>query len=239
MLHFLEREGYDVSYSTDVDIHENGKLLLSHKGVLIVGHGEYWSWRIRSNLEAARDDGVNLGFFAANIVYWQVRYEPSPVMGDTDRTVVGYKQYALTNDPLAHDTIRSYLTTTNFRLPPVNRPEDAFIGVMYRSSGGSTVNGDIVVADASSWVFQGTGLQNGDHLSGLLGNEVDKLFGDAPAGTTVIARSPFPNPDAPGGTDCEEMTSYMTTSGSTVVATGTLQWSWGLDDFAGVNHPVL
>jgi hypothetical protein len=44
MLRFLEREGYDVTYATDIDSHERGELLTMHKGFLSVGHDEYWSW---------------------------------------------------------------------------------------------------------------------------------------------------------------------------------------------------
>ncbi len=89
---FLEREGYDVTYATDVNVHENSSLLLSHKADLIFGHGEYWSWEIRTNVVAARDKGVSLGIFAANTCYWQVRYEPSVAGGVADRTLVGYER---------------------------------------------------------------------------------------------------------------------------------------------------
>ena len=41
MVRFLEREGYDVTYCTDVDTHENGDRLLSHRAFLEVGHPEY------------------------------------------------------------------------------------------------------------------------------------------------------------------------------------------------------
>jgi len=47
-LRFLEREGDDVTYCTDVDTHENANLLLSHHTLLGVGHGEYWSWEMRA-----------------------------------------------------------------------------------------------------------------------------------------------------------------------------------------------
>ena len=81
MVAFLEREGYDVSYTTDVDTHERGNLLIHHKGFLSVGHDEYWSRRMRRNVAAARNAGVGLGFFSANTMYWQIRYEPSPITG--------------------------------------------------------------------------------------------------------------------------------------------------------------
>ena len=32
----------------DVDVHHDGAPLLQHRGVLIVGHNEYWSWEMRS-----------------------------------------------------------------------------------------------------------------------------------------------------------------------------------------------
>ncbi len=63
MVQYLEKEGYDVSYTTDVDTHERGNLLSLHKGFLSVGHDEYWTWRMRDNVEAARDNGVNIAFF--------------------------------------------------------------------------------------------------------------------------------------------------------------------------------
>ena len=66
MLQWLEREGYDVSYATNVDVDDDPNLLLSHKAFLSVGHDEYWSWQMRDNVERARDAGVNLGFFSGN-----------------------------------------------------------------------------------------------------------------------------------------------------------------------------
>jgi hypothetical protein len=102
----------------------------------------------------------------------------------------------------------------------------------------NTVNsfGDIVVADASSYVFQNTGLQNGDHLYQVMGYEVDNLFPGAPPDTTVLAQSPYLL-----GTKTlfANMTEYDWPSGSSVVATGSMQWSWGLDDFVSNVHPML
>ncbi len=74
MVRFLEREGYDVSYISDVDAHENGNLLLSHKALLVVGHSQNtWSWQMRTNVQAARDAKVGIGFFSSNTCYWQIR----------------------------------------------------------------------------------------------------------------------------------------------------------------------
>ncbi len=51
MLRFLEREGYDVTYATDTDMHATPGIFLSHKAVLDVGHDEYWTWEMRNNYE--------------------------------------------------------------------------------------------------------------------------------------------------------------------------------------------
>ena len=44
-IRWLEREGLDVTYSTNVDTHRNGRRLLNHRAFLSVGHDEYWSDR--------------------------------------------------------------------------------------------------------------------------------------------------------------------------------------------------
>ena len=57
MIRFLENNGYDLSYTTDLDIARsnanNINPLLNHKVFLSVGHDEYWSKEERNNVEAA------------------------------------------------------------------------------------------------------------------------------------------------------------------------------------------
>lgn len=224
MVRFLEKEGYDVTYTTDVDTHERGNLLSLHKGFLSVGHDEYWSWKMRDNIEAARDNGVNLAFFGANVGYWQIRFDPSPFTGDPDRTIICYKNK--NSDPLSRsgDLSTRRLTTVKFRSQPVDRPEDSLVGVMYESD---PVQSDVIVSDASNWIFEGTGLKNGDHLRGLLGYEVDRIADHTPPGTQRLAHSPYP---FRGNTRYSDMILYTAPSGTIVFATGTMQWSWGLAD---------
>lgn len=225
---FLEREGYDVTYWTDVDTHVRGHLLPSYKAFLSVGHDEYWTWHMRDNVEAARDAGVSLGFFGANACFFQIRFQPDSFDGIPYRTIVCYKDPSV--DPAnAKDSppeIRR-LTTTEFRRDPVNWPEDALVGVMYRSF--FYHKEDMVVEDASSWVFENTGLRNGDHLPGLLGYEADQMFRNAPPGTKRVAHSPYI--DYFGASLTSDMVFYPVSSGATVVAVGSMQWNWGLDDF--------
>lgn len=236
MVRFLEREGYDVSYATNVDLHEKGLALITpHKAFLSVGHDEYWSYQMKSVVQQARDQGKHLGFFGPNVSYWQARYEPSTLpSAAANRTLVSYKEAAQGSDPYWLDGDPSndkYVTTLfrNFAAPPydildaVAQPENGLIGVMYH---GSPFDGDIVVSDATSWIYAGTGLSNGYHFVGLLGYETDSMYnnGYAPAGLQKVAESP----DDWG---FSHMTTYTAPSGAVVFATGSMQWSWGLDDF--------
>src|SRR5262249_26276375 len=121
MIGFLEAEGYDVAYQADLDTHLNPTSLLQHKGYMSVGHDEYWTLEMRQNVTQARDGGVSLGFFAANTIYWQVRYEPSTVDDTLNRTIVGYKEDAAM-DPAAQNPSTYPQITTLFREPHGNLP---------------------------------------------------------------------------------------------------------------------
>ncbi len=235
MVRWLEREGYDVTYSTNIDTHAKADLLFHHRGWLSVGHDEYWSWEMRDHVEHARDRHINLAFFSANVCFWQIRFEPSHITGDPYRTIISYKEDPdddLHEDPyvLDHDPSNDHLVTSRWRRAPVNRPEELLLGVMYDAD---PVDSDVVLADAQFWVTSGTGLQPSDRLPGLLGYEVDRVFGIGPKPTTVIAHSPYTIGDQLHYAD---MAFYEWPTGAIVFATGSMQWSWGLDDY---NAPVL
>jgi hypothetical protein len=226
MVRWMEREGYDVTYSTNVDTHTDGRLLDRHRGWLSVGHDEYWTWQMRTHVEAARDRGVNLAFFSGNVCYWQIRLEPSVHTGDPHRTIISYKDDALKHDPAAHDGLgHQHLLTVRWREHPVDRPEDSLVGVMYD---GNPVDADIIITQPDHWSLAGTGLQAGDRLPRLLGYEADRAFGTAPSGTAILAQSPY---QFEGQAHLAHMASYSLPNGATVFAAGTIQWSWGLDDF--------
>jgi hypothetical protein len=235
MVRWLEREGYDVTYSTNIDTHADSALLASHKAWLSVGHDEYWSWEMRAQVEQARDRRIGLGFFSANTCYWQIRLEVSPVTGEANRTIVAYKDHAMAEDPYAldDDPTNDHLITGRWREPPLNRPEESLIGVMYETN---PVEGDVIVTDRSHWIVSGVDLPEDGRLSGLLGYEVDRRFSAAPPHATIVAHSPYVHD---GTTHYADTVTYTWPSGSIVFATGTMQWSWGLDDFnAPALHPL-
>jgi hypothetical protein len=148
----------------------------------------------------------------------------------------------MTKDPYAldGDPSNDYLITTQFRLAPVNRPEDQMCGAMYNEAADTgVISGDIIVADPSSWIFNNANVQNGTHLPGLLGYEVDQMFANVPAGVASICHSPYIDPSN-GQTEYADMTVYQAASGAFVVNTGSMRWNWGLDSFTpGTLHPDL
>jgi hypothetical protein len=227
---FLERAGYDVTYITDVDTHQRADLLQQHLAFLSVGHDEYWSPAMRTHVEAGRDRGVHLAFLGAGACFWRIRFEPDS-RGVANRTIVGYKEKAGDEDPLALDgnPANDRSITGRWRDRPGSRPEERLIGVMYAAD---PVEGDVIVEAPAHWAFAGTGLKRGDALNGLLGYEVDAIYGDSPAGLVRLAHSPFVDH---GRTRYADMTLYTAESGAIVFASGSMQWNWGLD---GYNAPA-
>ncbi len=238
MVRWLEREGYDVAYGTDVDVHESSALLLSYKVLLIAGHDEYWSRPVRDHVQGARDHGVSLAIFGANTAYWQIRLEDSPV--GRDHVIVCYRDTKL--DREANPGIPDSLLTIRWRDKPLNEPENALLGIMYESIVQPPYP-DMVLSVAHYPWFASADIVQGSHFQGLVGYEYDNVCPyqyeqahqpcpPAPPGLTILSDSPLRN--TYGRDSHSNTTIYRATSGAYVFAAGTIQWSWGLDDFG---HP--
>ena len=74
MVRFVEREGYDGSYTTDSSVDTRPAQVEGHRMLLDIGHSEYWSGRAADAWRRARDGGTNLAFLASNTMAWRVRY---------------------------------------------------------------------------------------------------------------------------------------------------------------------
>lgn len=227
---WAESRGLDLTYVTNVDLDRDPSLLQGQRLFLSVGHDEYWSRPARAALEAAIGAGTSAAFFSANSIYWQIRLEPAQGSGVPRRTLVCYK--GRPTDPLAGTPLQ----TVQWRQPPVSEPENGLIGVMYAAW--LLADGAFVVSDASHWIYEGTGVRDGDSVPGIVGYESDRRFdnGFTPPGTTVVARSPVV--DVNGRPDWHEATIRDTPAGGYVFAGGTIEWSWGLSDPALADRRV-
>ena len=231
-IRWLERTGRDVDYASDVDLQTRPEILAGRRLAVQAGHAEYWSRPMRGAMEAAVAAGMNAAFFSANEIYWQVRLDSSPTGGD--RRITCYK--SAERDPLtaAHPD----LATCRWREAPVLQPEATFLGVMY----GHVVRSpaDWIVAQSGHWLYEGTGLRDGDALRSLVGQEYDAYFPElAPPGTVVVARSPVRSigrdPDGQGNVTSPPIhaAAIRDPAGGRggVFAAGTFQWSWALDAY--------
>ncbi len=238
MVRWLEANGYDVTYTTDVDTDRNGSLLLNHRVFLAVGHDEYWSGGARAAVEAARDAGRHLAFFSGNEVYWKTRWESSAFGSTPYRTLVCYKEGTLGEntcggkcDPNTTDWTGLWRDGCAFPLADGCRPENELTGQI--SWNGTT--GTLQVPDAykdlrfwrnTSVALLGAG-QTATLTPGTLGYEWD------PEQTAYGAHYP------PGrvwlsstnvGGDTHHLSLVRRASGALVFGAGTCQWSWGLDN---------
>lgn len=222
LIRFLEREGYDIAYTTDLDVHREPWTLSDRALAMTSGHDEYWTAEMRDAWDSALAGGVNIACMGANTCYWQIRLE------DEGRTVVEYRRRGA--DPEA-DPGR---ITERFRDLDPPRPEAGLFGVQYQDGMKSPKDPPrdyVVAAPADDPWLTGTGLQPGDVLPDRVGYEWDALQeGFEPAGRTVLLHHDDP---VLSHADCVR---WRSSSGSVVFATGSLQFSWALDDWAHPGH---
>jgi hypothetical protein len=217
LVRFLEREGDDVSYQTDVDTDIDGTTLLRHRLVIVAGHDEYWSGAMRDAFEAALAEGTNLAFIGSNDGYWQVKYD------NGDRTIVSAKSLSDPEPVLANKTAM-------FR--EIGRPECQLMGVQHTVLRLVQKSLDYTVTPqgaADPWLA-GTGLNAGDTIVDVVGREHDALNpypqSCVHAGLTVLFHY-----DGLGVDQDADAVRYTAPSGARVFASGAQQFAWALDDW--------
>ena len=218
LLYHLEQLGLDLTYWTDVDLHNRSALLAQHQALFTLGHDEYWSYEMRSGAQNALSGGTNLAFLGANACYRQIRLQPSSV--GPNRLQVCYKDAA--EDPMSRTDPQ--LTTVDWNQPPLNDPESTLIGSMYQSV---RANDDLVVTDGSSWLWNGCGLPDSTRLPGVVQGEYDRFVPSlsGPKNVDVLAHSPVA-----GQRNWSDMTYYTTPSGGGVLASGMASWVFKLSN---------
>ncbi|MBK9484564.1 MAG: DUF4082 domain-containing protein [Chitinophagaceae bacterium] len=231
MVRWMERNGYDVSYTTDMDMDRDATVITPsvHKVLLSVGHDEYWSLAERTKFETARNNGVHLAFFSGNEVYWKTRWE------DNHRTLVCYKEGTMGENTCGGDCDPTNTWTGLWRdgctssAPDGCRPENALTGQI--SWGDAT--GSILVPDTyknlrfwrnTSIATLGSG-QTATLPNGTLGYEFD--FEQYPLNNPA-GRIQMSSTTLTGKT--HKLSLYRHASGAWVFGAGTVQWSWGLDE---------
>lgn len=197
-----ERDGLPLAYVTDVELDRDPHVLDGARGLVSLGHDEYWSDRMRRTVEAARDHGTNIAFLGANAVYWRIRFAATPL--GPGRLVVCHKDAA--EDP----------TTTLWR--ESGKPESSLTGPMYDCYPSESA---YVVDRPGNWIFKGTGVRRGTSFPGMAGVETDRVGAGAPRPMEVLSVSPV---DCGGRTTVAHSAYYTVPSGAAVFSSGTMRW---------------
>jgi uncharacterized repeat protein (TIGR02543 family) len=233
MIRWLERNGYDVSYTTDVDMDQVTTPItpLIHKILLSVGHDEYWSASERAAFETARNNGVHLAFFSGNEVYWKTRWE------DNNRTLVCYKEGTLGEnvcqtdcDPDPNIWTGLWRTGCDFTDNTDGcEPENALTGQISWALGTGSIEVPDTYKDLRFWRNTSiAALTTGQTVvlpDGTLGYEFDfeQYFDSYPGGRVTLSNTNLVGQN-------HKLSLYRHSSGALVFGAGTVQWSWGLDE---------
>jgi hypothetical protein len=230
LVRYAEENGLDVTYASDVTVDAQPSLLLQHRALVSLGHDEVWTYRERVAAQTALAHGVNMAFLSAAALVRHGRLQPSPL--GANREEVDYRDGS--EDPLNGHGNPLEVTGNTWSSPPASWPGSGFVGELYS---GYTDPGALpvpfVVADASNWIFQGTGLHNGSSIPSAIDSDFDHAYpaGPMPANLQILAHSPVPlsvaytNQGKWGPNTYSDMTYYTDpTSKGGVLDTGDNNW---------------
>lgn len=190
LVRLAEKEGLDVTYITDITLSEHPSLLLAHKALLTLDHDETWTYQERLAVERAVAHGVNVVYFGAAAMVRHARLEPSSL--GPDRQEVDYRNAA--EDPLFGHGPPLQVTGNTWEDPPADWSPVPQIGEEYVGYLAPGASAPMVVTDAGSWLYRGTGLHNGSTIPGVIASDIDRVIPSAlnPVNLEVLSHSPIP-----------------------------------------------
>jgi hypothetical protein len=221
LIRFLERNGYDVSYATDVDTSRGVDAPGARKLVIVSGHDEYWNKAIRDALDTAQLARVNMAFMGANSGYWQMRYSPD---------YRGIYEYRTADaDPSPTPATK----TVQFRSLTPPRPECLLEGEQYLNGYDPhpppEPNYGVAPGALTNPWFARSGFSQSTSITGVVGYEWDTA--GQRGCPTVLGLFTWSGTNTYGKPSTAGASTFTTTSGARVFAAGSLQFSWALDNY--------
>jgi len=221
----MEKEGYDVSYISNVDTHVDPKGLLRAKAFLSVGHDEYWSLDMFRHMREAINQGVHAAFLSANTCCGVLAYYANAA-GIPNRAISRIGQYGPIQEAAVKGGFPELLELKH------NGPNEATL-IGARSTFPVTGGADWICANDKHWIFAGSGVKNGDGIPGLVGWEWHGDPADIP-GLEVVAKGELTNRGTKG---IYTATIYPGPKDNLVFNAATIWWSDGLSAPPGYQHP--
>lgn len=224
---WLEAQGYDVTYLSNLDTHDDARGLRRARGFLSVGHDEYYTIEMFRNLQAAVRAGVSLGFFSGNTCCGKILLSPD-ACGKPNRAFERIGVYGPPGGTRDFDAMK----TLAHERPYANE----LVGA--HSTGPVTGGADWTCVSPEHWLFAGTGMKQGDGIPGLVGWE---WHGDpAPIpGLEVVASAP--TQDKPGSLNGGVFTAtvYPGRKRNFIFNASTCWWADGLSAPPGYVRPSV
>jgi hypothetical protein len=220
LAYWMEQQGYDVTYISNLDTHRDARGLLRAKGMLSVGHDEYWSAEMFANVSAARDAGVNLAFFSGNAICGRILF------GDRTRA---FERVGVFGPPGGMRDFKS-MSSLKHERPYANE----LIGA--HSTGPVTGGADFICSKPDHWIFAGTEMKAGDGIPGVIGWEWHGDPANIP-GLEVVATGPTQSaPGKPNG-GIYTSTVYPGPRGNFVFNAATCWWADAISEPPGYLRP--
>ena len=216
---WLEREGLEYDLYAETQFHQGVLSLDAYQVVITSTHPEYWSKEMYFNLkEWVFERGGKLLYLGGNGLNCPVEFIDEYTMTIRNGT---YKGISANLKEFGKES----------RMHTYYESEANLLGVVCTDSGIMT-GAPYRAIDASHWIFEGTGLNDGDifgekclHMrcwGGASGHETDKMSPSSPAGTKLLAKGL--NPDNGGA----EIVYHETASGGAVYSVGSISYPCSL-----------
>ena len=162
LCYWLEQHGYDVTYGSNSDTID-APFITRCGTFLSVGHDEYWDIRQYRAAEAAIESGVNVLWLCGNSVFIVSPFSPNS-SGQEKRIITRAGTYGA----IREDEFASY-NKMFAGLMSKGPDERNIIGA--RSVVPFNGGGDWTCTKPKHWVFEGTGMKQGERIPGLVGWE--------------------------------------------------------------------
>lgn len=89
LMTLMEKNGLDINYQTDIDFDINPQAFANTKSIVLGGHSEYWTQKMRSHFDAAVAQGINLLVFGGNTGYALTEMNGRTISGRTPYRELG------------------------------------------------------------------------------------------------------------------------------------------------------
>lgn len=202
---FLEAQGYNLIYYSNLDLENNTTLLNTAALVFMLGHHEYWTTNVYNCFTNAMNAGVNTVITSSNTALWHTRFASSDT---SKRTMICYKDSSTADvaagwsgtgyDPVSYtgswrDTRTNVGTVNNTDI----RRENALTGQLFVASASVNIALTVPFAQKTLPIWRNsasiqalTSGQNYTTPTSVGGNEIDSADGSSGQPSNLVSLCP-------------------------------------------------